>query len=159
MVSLRDITERKKAEKLLEYVASHDYLTDLPNRVYFEKQVDTAIFHANEHHQKMALLYLDLDNFKVINDTLGHGMGDQVLQKVSVILKQSIRHGDTVARLGGDEFALILNALEKSDYAATVARHLLDNLRNAFYLDGKEVYVNASIGIAVYPSGEHRQII
>ena len=151
VVSFRDITERKKAEEMLAYLSTHDYLTDLPNRVYFEKQINNAIQYADEYGQYMALLYLDLDNFKMVNDTFGHSMGDLLLKEVSTLLQQSVRGQDTVTRLGGDEFALILNGLRKPAYAASVANNLLDKLSKVLYLEDKEIYMNASIGIAVYP--------
>ncbi|OGT46468.1 MAG: hypothetical protein A3E83_00985 [Gammaproteobacteria bacterium RIFCSPHIGHO2_12_FULL_41_20] len=151
LVSFRDITERKKTEEVLEYMAQHDYLTDLPNRIIFEKQMSVAMSEAKSYHSYMALLYLDLDDFKKINDTLGHDVGDLLLKKVSHVLQKNTREGDTVARLGGDEFVLILRHLRKLEYAATVARNMLKKLSHPFYLDGSVVYVNASIGIACYP--------
>jgi diguanylate cyclase (GGDEF)-like protein len=153
LVSFRDITERKKSEAVLTYMSQHDYLTDLPNRVYFEKKMSSAIRDAEENKEHMALLYLDLDNFKMVNDTLGHDIGDLLLKEVSHMLKASIRQKDTVARLGGDEFALILRSLRKPDYAATIAKSILEKLSDPLDLDGKKIFTNASIGIAVYPFG------
>ena len=151
LVSFHDITERKKSEETLNYISHHDALTDLPNRVYFEEQLNKAIDESNKIDQHTALLYLDLDNFKMINDTFGHYMGDQLLKAVSVILQQSIRHGDTVARFGGDEFAIVLRGLRKPEYAASVASTLLGKLGDMFNLEGNEIYTNVSIGIAVHP--------
>lgn len=151
VLNFRDITERKNSEKMLEYIATHDYLTDLPNRIYFEKQVENAISYAQNNKQHMAVIYLDLDNFKTINDTFGHTVGDHILKEVSALLLQSIRQGDTVARLGGDEFAISLNTLRKPDYAAIVSQTILDKLRKFIRIEGKDIFINASIGIAVYP--------
>ncbi len=152
IIVFRDITARKKSEELLEYMSNHDYLTDLPNRIFFEKQMKYAIEKSNLTNSHMALLYLDLDNFKMVNDSLGHDIGDLLLKQVSNILQNTTRIGDFVARLGGDEFAIILTALKKPDYAAKVAQDILDKLRQIFNLDGSKVYANASIGIAVYPN-------
>lgn len=150
-LSLRDISERKRSEELLDYMSKHDHLTDLPNRVLFEKQLNTAIIEARDSNIHMALLYIDLDNFKMINDHMGHGIGDLLLKQVSNILKSTIRSGDSVSRLGGDEFAIILKNLKKPNDAAVVSQLALDKLSQVFKLEGKEVYTNASIGIAVYP--------
>ena len=151
VVSFRNITERKKSEELLQYMSHHDYLTDLPNRVFFEKKMKLAIDEAKDKKQHMALMYLDLDNFKVVNDTLGHDVGDALLKRVSSALKGSLRVGDCVARLGGDEFAIILTNLRKPGYAEIVANSILNKLSESFKLDNHDVYANASIGIAVYP--------
>ena len=150
LASFRDITERKKSVAL-EYISEHDYLTDLPNRVGFEKKMQISIQKAKENEEHMALLYLDLDNFKVVNDTLGHEVGDLLLKKVAVVLRKSIRKIDTVARLGGDEFAIILSGLRRPDYARAIAQNILSRLSVTFDLNGKEIFTNASIGIAVYP--------
>ena len=151
VVSFRDITARKKTEELLEYMSTHDYLTNLPNRVLFEKEIDEAVQHSRDNAQHMALIYLDLDNFKQVNDTLGHVVGDQLLKEVSMRLQQTVRGGDTIARLGGDEFALILHSIRKPEYAAVVSRSILDKLGKVFQLEENEIFINASIGIAVYP--------
>ncbi|MCX7115230.1 MAG: EAL domain-containing protein [Gammaproteobacteria bacterium] len=151
VVNLRDITARKKSEALLHHTATHDFLTDLPNRAHLEMKIGEAIDYANEHKQHMAVLYLDLDDFKAVNDTFGHAVGDTLLKEVSTLLLRHVRHGDTVARLGGDEFVIILNTLRKPDYAAVVARAILERLGRVFLIHEKEVCINASIGIAVYP--------
>ena len=152
MLNFRDITERRKAEEILEYRSTHDYLTELPNRVFFEIQLNKAIQHAKETEQYMALVYLDLDNFKLINDTLGHGAGDLLLKKIAGVLRQVLRSEDSVARLGGDEFAIILNGLKTPEYAGIVCRLILDRLADHFFLEGQKVYSSASIGISVYPN-------
>jgi len=152
VVSFRDITERKKEEEILSYMAEHDFMTNLSNRAAFEKQLHAAMHKAKSNREHMAVLYLDLDNFKLINDTLGHDMGDVLLKKIARLLRHAIRTGDAVARVGGDEFALILNELRKPEYAGTVARNILKTLDEPFNLEGKKVYSNASIGVAVYSS-------
>lgn len=151
VISFRDITERKKTEEILEYMSNHDHLTSLPNRTFFEKQIQENIKQAEKDGLYLALLYLDLDNFKMINDTLGHDKGDELLKEVASTLNRSIRSVDTVARLGGDEFAIIINHLKKPDDAEIVARHILDKLRKCYKIDGEDVYTNTSIGVAVYP--------
>ena len=151
LARFRDITTHRESEEMLTYLSHHDYLTDLPNRVYFEKRMFRAIEEANDRKNHMALLYLDLDNFKSINDTLGHDVGDLLLKEISALLQDSIRQGDLVARLGGDEFALILASLRKPEYAAGIAQNILNKLSKAFTLREHEVFTNASIGIAIYP--------
>lgn len=151
VVSFRDITERKKAEEMLDYMSKHDYLTDLPNRVCFEESLLSAIQEAQQHQQHMALLYLDLDNFKMVNDALGHDVGDLLLKQISNTLQDVTRTGDIVARLGGDEFAVILRQLRKPEDAGVIARKILNQLGRVFDIEGRELYTNASIGIAVYP--------
>lgn len=151
VVIFRNITDHKNNQEMLEYMSNYDYLTKLPNRVYFERQMKVAIDEASQTRQHMALLYLDLDNFKMINDTLGHEVGDLLLKSVSDILTSSIRDIDTVARLGGDEFAIILHQLRKREYATEVSKKILDRLGQAVLVANKELYANASIGIAIYP--------
>lgn len=151
VISFRDITERKKTAQLLEYMSTHDHLTDLPNRAYFEKQINQAIQDARAH--PFALIYLDLDNFKTVNDTFGHATGDLLLKAVSTTLQQSVRKGDVVARLGGDEFSLILCSLKKTEDVIAVSRSIFKKLGKIFYIEGNELLIKASIGIAIYPSG------
>lgn len=151
VVSFHDITARKKTEELLDYMSSHDFLTDLPNRINFEKKIMEVIQEAHEQGQYIALFYVDLDNFKLVNDTFGHEMGDRLLKMVAIALQKHIRKGDMLARIGGDEFAIILRGLRKPEYAATIARKLLDTLATIATVNGKEVLTNASIGIAIYP--------
>lgn len=151
VISFRDITERKKTEEILEYMSHHDPLTSLPNRTFFEKQIQKNIEEAKKSGSYMAILYLDLDNFKMVNDTLGHDKGDKLLKKVARTLSKSIREGDTVARLGGDEFAIIINKLKKADDATTIAKNIISKIGRCYKIDGHNVYTNASIGIAIYP--------
>jgi diguanylate cyclase (GGDEF)-like protein/PAS domain S-box-containing protein len=153
VVSFRDITERKRTEKMLEYMAAHDVMTSLPNRVNFDRKLSEAIQDAKTYDMHMALLYIDIDDFKIINDTFGHQVGDELLKSVSAVLKKVVRAGDMVARLGGDEFALILTNLRKPEYAEVVAQKIIKQLDVTFAMAGnQEVYTNVSVGIAVYPT-------
>ncbi len=147
----RDVTERKEAEAFINFQAYHDLLTRLPNRALFTDRLHLAITQARRSKQKLAVMFLDLDRFKVINDTLGHAMGDLLLQAVTQRLEQCIRKGDTLSRFGGDEFTLLLPALNNSDDARRIARKLIDALKAPFHLGEHEVFVGVSIGIAIYP--------
>lgn len=153
LVIFRDITENKKNEEVLEYMSHHDYLTDLPNRVYFEKQATNSIQDAENSNEHMALLYIDLDNFKIINATYGHDVGDAVLKEIANMLRRVVHAGNAIARLGGDEFILILKQLQKPEHAAIVSQKILHELEKPINLKGEEIFINASIGIAVYPFG------
>jgi len=146
-----DLTTLKRAEEQTRYVAQHDILTGLPNRALFQDRVNQAIVHAHRNHHKMAMLFIDLDNFKDINDSLGHQVGDSVLREVARRLQQILREGDTVARLGGDEFIISLPMVADSNDAALVAQKALDALRCLFTVDVHELHVRGSIGISLYP--------
>ncbi|MCU7807881.1 MAG: EAL domain-containing protein [Candidatus Thiodiazotropha sp. (ex Semelilucina semeliformis)] len=146
-----DITERVTAEGRAKFLAYHDWLTELPNRLLFNDRVDHAINRANRSGKRLCILFFDLDRFKNINDSLGHPAGDQVLKKVSQRLMKAVREGDTLARLGGDEFAVLLENVPRSHSIAVVAEKLLACFENPFEEEGHEFYLNASIGIAVYP--------
>jgi diguanylate cyclase (GGDEF)-like protein len=148
----RDITERKRAEELISYQAYHDILTDLPNRALFRDRLELALIQAKRNDSELAVMFVDLDRFKLVNDTLGHIKGDKLLQEVAGRLKDSLRRGDTLARLGGDEFTLLIPDLRDRNDAAVIAEKFLKCLQAPFTLDGHEVHVSASIGIAVYPS-------
>ncbi len=147
----RDITSRKKAEKLITYQAYHDLLTKLPNRAMLLDRLDLAIKQAERTGETLIVMFLDLDRFKLINDSFGHVVGDQLLVEVAERLKAEIRTGDTLARLGGDEFMLLLPQPTSREQAVRVAQKLIESLQQPFYLRGKEVYINVSIGIAVFP--------
>jgi diguanylate cyclase (GGDEF)-like protein len=152
IISLCNKTKHLESTELLQYQSHHDHLTNLPNRSFFEKSIAEAIKEAKKSKQHMALLYLDIDNFKAVNDSLGHCIGDLLLQKISETLIGCTRQSDTVARLGGDEFAIILPNLRKPDYAATVAQKIIEKLtRSSFRLEENEVQAKISIGIAIYP--------
>lgn len=148
----RDITDRKRAEELISYQAYHDILTDLPNRILFKDRLGLAVIQARRNRAELAVMFVDLDRFKLVNDTLGHVKGDELLQHVSGRLKNCLRRGDTLARIGGDEFTAVLPELRDRQDAEIIAEKFLESLRQPFFLDGKEVYISASIGIAVYPS-------
>lgn len=148
---VRDITERTYAEEQIKHLAYHDALTGLPNRLLFKDRVTVALSHAQRDRMRLAVLFLDLDRFKVINDSLGHNVGDQLLQAVAARVQSCLRESDTVARLGGDEFTLLLPSLQKSDDAAPVAQKLLEAMRLPFSIEGREFYITTSIGISLYP--------
>jgi diguanylate cyclase (GGDEF)-like protein/PAS domain S-box-containing protein len=147
----RDISRRKKAEKLITYQAYHDLLTKLPNRAMLRDRLDLAIKQAQRTGETLIVMFLDLDRFKLINDSFGHVVGDQLLVEVAGRLKAEIRTGDTLARLGGDEFMLLLPQPTSREQAESVAQKLIASLQQPFYLRGKEVYINVSIGISVFP--------
>jgi diguanylate cyclase (GGDEF)-like protein/PAS domain S-box-containing protein len=152
IAAVRDITARKAAEEAALYHATHDILTDLPNRALFHDRLATALRHAARAGDMLAVLFLDLDRFKMINDTLGHTIGDSLLVAVSRRLRSSVREDDTVARMGGDEFIFILRGLRSSDDAVKPAQKILAAIRPPFHLQGHELHITASIGISLYPS-------
>ena len=148
----REITERKRAEERIQYLATHDGLTALPNRSMFSQFLGLAINSAQRYQRQFAVLFLDLDRFKLINDTLGHDAGDTLLQEVSRRVKESLRSSDVVARLGGDEFVVLLQDLGDHEQIVTVARKLLSAVIQPVDVQGQECRVTASIGISVYPT-------
>ncbi len=147
----RDITERKRADELIAYQAYYDVLTDLPNRVLFKDRLSLALLQAKRKKAGLAVMYVDLDRFKVINDSLGHHLGDELLQQVSVRLKGCLRHSDTLSRFGSDEFNVVLPELDTVQDPTRVAQAFLDALRVPFELGGQVIHITASIGVAVYP--------
>ncbi|MBQ0746886.1 MAG: EAL domain-containing protein [Marinobacter sp.] len=147
----RDVTERKEAEAFINFQAYHDLLTRLPNRALFKDRLELAITHARRERQKLAVMFLDLDRFKVINDTLGHAMGDRLLQAVTQRLESCLRKGDTLSRFGGDEFTLLLPSIHSNEDASQIARKLIKTLKAPFVLGEHEVFVGVSIGISIYP--------
>lgn len=146
-----DITEHKQAEEHMRHLAHYDVLTDLPNRVLFYDRLGQALIKAQRSRSKSAVMFLDLDRFKVINDTLGHSIGDLLLQEVAQRLTDCVRQGDTVSRMGGDEFVILLPELGDADDAYLVAQKLLNAASRPFVLQGHELQVSASIGISFYP--------
>ncbi|BFN15046.1 putative bifunctional diguanylate cyclase/phosphodiesterase [Marinobacter sp. RI1] len=156
----RDVTERKEAEAFINFQAYHDLLTRLPNRALFKDRLELAITHARRSQQKLAVMFLDLDRFKVVNDTLGHAMGDRLLQAVTHRLEKCLRRGDTLSRFGGDEFTLLLPSIHGNDDARNIARKLINALKAPFQLGDHEVFVGASIGISVFPeAGETMDLL
>jgi diguanylate cyclase (GGDEF)-like protein len=147
----RDITARKQAEAIILHQAYHDVLTNLPNRLLFKDRLGQAIIQSRRNQTELAAMFIDLDRFKQVNDTLGHDKGDQLLLQVTARLKGCLRKGDTLARQGGDEFTVVLPDLHTRDDARVVADKFLECLNLPFDLGGKEVTISASIGIAVFP--------
>ncbi|NKE71160.1 putative bifunctional diguanylate cyclase/phosphodiesterase [Candidatus Manganitrophus noduliformans] len=147
-----DITERKQAEERLNHLTNFDLLTNLPNRLLFRDRLGLAISRAPWHKRSVGVLLLDLDRFKVVNETLGQAMGDFLLKAVSERLSATVREGDTVARLGDDMFGLILDDLAQPADSFRVSQKILDSLGKPFQLKGQEIFVSASIGIAIFPN-------
>jgi diguanylate cyclase (GGDEF)-like protein len=149
---VRDITERKRAEQKIAHLAHYDYLTDLPNRALLLDVLNHSIALARRNKHKAAILFLDLDGFKKVNDTLGHDAGDLLLKAVSGRLKETIRDSDMVARVGGDEFILVLDNIESDANATLVARKIIGALSIPFDLMGLPAHIGGSIGISMFPN-------
>ncbi len=147
-----DISQLKRSAEQLHHLAHYDALTDLPNRTLFNSRVAHALEGASRHDRKLALLFLDVDRFKNVNDSLGHPIGDELLLRIAQRLRARLRAEDTLARLGGDEFAVLMESIDGPEDAAALAQSILDNLAAPFALSGgREVYATVSIGIALYP--------
>jgi diguanylate cyclase (GGDEF)-like protein/PAS domain S-box-containing protein len=146
-----DITEKKLSEERVYWLAHYDVLTELPNRALFEERLRRALLLSKRHGGKVGILYLDIDDFKLVNDMLGHAQGDQLLQEIARRAKDCVRAEDTIARLGGDEFTFILQNLKSGEDAALVARKLLNGLAQPVRTDRQDVYVTVSLGISLYP--------
>jgi len=144
--------QRKQAEERIQYLATHDGLTALPNRVMFSQLLNSAIQSARRYERKFAVLFVDLDRFKLINDTLGHGAGDQLLQEVAMRFTECLRESDIVARLGGDEFVVLVQEVSETEQVATVARKILSAAIKPVVIAGQECRVTASVGISMYPA-------
>ncbi len=147
-----DLTDRKLAEQRIAHMAHHDALTGLPNRVLLRDRIQQAIAQAHRTSRQLAVLFIDLDRFKTINDSLGHQLGDRLLQSVASRVLVCVREGDTVARVGGDEFVIVIPGLDDAADASSVATKILEVLASAFHLHGNDLHVAASIGIALYPA-------
>ncbi len=146
-----DITERKLMEETIKHQAHHDILTGLPNRLLFTEYLGHALSQASRDRHKVAVLYLDLDNFKDINDSLGHTAGDEVLQSVSRRLKSCLRESDTIARMGGDEYTVLMPNIQRENDIVTIARKIISELEMPFIVNNHTVYLSISIGISLYP--------
>lgn len=151
ITTARDISSRKDAEQRISYMASHDALTNLPNRTLLQDRIEQTLAHNHRRKLKAAVLFIDLDKFKIINDTLGHDVGDGLLQEASQRLKSQIRNEDTVARQGGDEFIILLSEINNPHDAAELAQKLLDSISAPYHIKGKELHISASIGITIFP--------
>ncbi|HEY5683623.1 MAG TPA: EAL domain-containing protein [Sulfuricaulis sp.] len=149
---VRDISERMQAQEKLQYLAHHDSLTGLPNRAMFLERLDHALTRARWTSRPLAVLFLDLDRFKNINDTLGHDIGDNALRIAAQRLLDSVREGDTVARLGGDEFTVLLEDLASTDDVPVVAQKIIESVSQPFEVESREFVMTTSIGISLYPS-------
>ncbi len=160
---VQDVTERERSEERIRYLAYFDSLTDLPNRIWFREQLEHAVANASRHSRIMGMMLLDMDQFKRINDTMGHRAGDQLVRAVAQRVVECIRSEDwlarmalpdtneSIARIGGDEFSILLTDLQRAEDAAKVAERLLWALEQPFDIDGIEVFTSASIGVAIYP--------
>ena len=156
---VRDLSERMEVQAKLRHLAHYDSLTNLPNRLLFTDRLEHALARHTEEGQ-VAILFLDLDRFKVINDTLGHATGDKVLQMLAERISKCVRNEDTLARLSGDEFAIILENMQSTEEVITVARDVLEELVNPFIVEGRELFITTSIGISMSPDdGEDSQTL
>lgn len=155
VATYEDITERHKAQAQVAYMARHDTLTDLPNRLMMREQLEEILASSNERGFSTAVMCVDLDNFKSINDTLGHPVGDALLRAVAGRIRNTVREADAVARLGGDEFVVVQGNIEKPEQASSLAKRLIDALDEPYIIEGHQVLTGASVGIAVAaPGGE-----
>ncbi len=154
----RDITEKKKAEEIIRFQHNHDLLTGLPNRTLLNGHLNSLITHSNINNEKFALLFIDINRFKLINDTYGQSVGDEILQSFAKTLRQSTRDEDILARLGSDEFMLLMSDVISSDDAIAAAKNIISKTTTPFKHDGHDIHITLSIGIAVYPDhGETRE--
>ena len=149
--AIQDITQQKKVDQLIEYQANYDSLTGLPNRGLFQDRLHTALLHAQRRSTRIAVLFVDLDNFKSVNDNLGHDAGDELLVETAQRIQASIRAEDTVARYSGDEFVALLLDVFSASVVSRIADEIVSAMRLPFVLDGRQVYCSVSIGVAFYP--------
>ena len=148
----RDVSERKQVEEQIEYEAYHDALTGLPNRRLFRDRLTVALAHARRMRQPLGVMFLDLDRFKYVNDTLGHSLGDELLKAVAVRLKGALREEDSIARMGGDEFTVLVGDLRNVDDVVKVAQKLLETVAQPINVEGQDLFITTSIGIAMFPT-------
>ena len=148
----KDISDRIQIQERLQHMAHHDALTDLPNRNLFLDRLQQSLNRARWHDRLVAVMFMDLDRFKIINDTLGHNVGDQLLLQLSQRLAKTVRDGDTIARFGGDEFAILLDDINSESHISSLAEKLLDTLATPFKFNKQELFVTASIGVSIFPN-------
>jgi diguanylate cyclase (GGDEF)-like protein/PAS domain S-box-containing protein len=151
VLMLHDVSDTRKAQETIHHMAYHDYLTDLPNRLLFNERLQMELARSERNGMRLALMVVDLDRFKAVNDSYGHHTGDVLLKLVADRLRHRLRKSDTVARMGGDEFTIILPEISKAEDAVLVADKLSRLLSSPYVLEGQEVQVGASVGVAVYP--------
>lgn len=158
---MRDISERRAHEERMRHLAHHDLLTGLPNRTLLLDRLHQLLIEAKRNDSKVAVMFIDLDNFKPINDTMGHDVGDMLLQEITRELLECLRESDTAARIGGDEFIVLLPSIETDENAMLVAEKICHNLNKSFTLSGQTVSISSSIGVALYPdhSDEEQQLL
>jgi diguanylate cyclase (GGDEF)-like protein/PAS domain S-box-containing protein len=152
VVTFHDVSEAKTMAQKMAHLAQHDYLTGLPNRLLLNDRLSQAIAYAKRHTTQLAVLFLDLDNFKHINDSLGHAVGDKLLESVASRLVSQVRHSDTVSRLGGDEFVVLVLEDALAEHATITAEKILHALAAPHHLAGHELHITTSIGISVFPA-------
>jgi len=152
VANYRDVSERKKVEEEMKHQALHDTLTGLPNRNLYQDRLGLALAHARRSGRPLAVMFVDLDLFKLINDNLGHVVGDRLLQEVGQRIVGCVRSSDTVARVGGDEFIVIIEDLEKTETAIEVAEKILEQIGGSYAVDGHQLHVTASVGISIFPN-------
>jgi len=148
---IRDVSEKIKAEEKVAYAASHDYLTGLPNRYFFMELFEKEISQSKRRKDSFAIVYVDLDGFKKVNDIFGHDIGDLFLRHVSSCLSGSTREGDFVARFGGDEFVILLTNITSREDVEKVVERIYFKFKEGYELDGNIIEIKASIGISIYP--------
>jgi diguanylate cyclase (GGDEF)-like protein len=148
---LYDITEHKRMEETIKRFAFYDPLTELPNRLLFNDRAEHALSSAGRYGRKVAVMVMDIDDFKQVNDTYGHDAGDEVLQDISLRFSSSIRRVDTVSRLGGDEFVVLLPEIPDESTPENIARRIIEAMSHPFKIQGKDIRLSVSIGYAIYP--------